>query len=319
MKRREFLKLIASGVAWSLFPLNTSANNKTANPYHILLISDLHLPWRSKKFPEHKEGEKIFAQKEEMLKHVKSWGNVNEAALLGDFPARYGNEEEFLSVDKFVDEINKITPSYIAIGNHDYAYRGKTKGKLEHGTLEEKLAKLNMFKERYKMPSLYYARNVGDYRLVYLAPDACGKYLLELSSTQLEWLKKEIADHQHAPMIFFFHAPLMGTLKKYHKNINTPSTTAQPEDALAEILKNAPKGSLWVSGHTHTSANNESFANDDINRFNESIVNIHNPTIDGKNLWTNSLFLYEDRIIVRTFDHKKNVWLNILDRVYFRK
>jgi hypothetical protein len=32
-------------------------------------------------------------------------------------------------------------------------------------------------------------------------------------------------------------------------------------------------------------------------------------------IWTNSLFLHPDRVVVRTFDHKAGVWMSQLDRV----
>ena len=52
MNRREFLKFIASGAAFLFadrfnLPVEAKTND---NYYHIVLISDLHLPWRDKKF-----------------------------------------------------------------------------------------------------------------------------------------------------------------------------------------------------------------------------------------------------------------------------
>ena len=320
MKRREFIKLAAGILGYfafgDMFSKNISEAADLKKAYHIVLISDLHLPWRSKNFPQKTEGQNIFEQKKKMLQNINGWQDAKEVALLGDFPARYGNEEEFLSVDEFLNEIS--LPKYIAIGNHDYAYRDKPskKGKLKRGTHEEQQKKLNAFKERYKMPALYYTRTVLNYRLIYLAPDACDKLNVELSQKQLEWLQGEIASHANSPIIFFCHAPLKNTLLNYHKSINTPKATAQPEQALEEILKLAPKGSLWISGHTHTPKDNPSFANDDINRYNDRIINIHNPTIDSKQCVTNSLFLLNDRAIVKTFDHKKNIWLENFTREY---
>lgn len=320
MNRREFLKLMLGAAGY--FSLGNLCSPKTAEAvdlskgYHIVLISDLHLPWRSTKFPKASKGKAIFAQKEKLLKNINSWKDAKEVALLGDFPARYGNEQEFLSVDKFLNEISH--PKYLVIGNHDVAYRDKPsqKGKLKRGTHEEQLKKLNAFKERYNMPDFYYARTIGKHRLLYLAPDACGKINIELTSAQLEWMKQEVLNHQNGPIIFFCHAPLTGTLLKYFKSINTPSATAQPEKEIDEILKYAPPGSLWVSGHTHTPATNESFADDKVNRYNENVVNIHNPTLDGSGSWTNSLYLFDDRTVVRTYDHKKNIWLEQFTREY---
>ncbi|MBR3723168.1 MAG: metallophosphoesterase [Selenomonadaceae bacterium] len=322
MNRRNFLKLMMGAAGYvmldNIFPSRTEGA-ELKRGYHIVLISDLHLPWRSKSFPDAKKGKKIFLQKEKILQNIKKWGDVKEAALLGDFPARYGNEEEFLSVDKFMAKLP--VPYYIAIGNHDYAYKdnpGKN-GKLKRGNHAEKVKKLNAFKERYKMPSLYYGRTIGKYRLLYLAPDACGNLNVELSQAQLEWMKEEIANYRENPIIFFCHAPLMNTLPQYNKKVNKPQTTAQPDEYLSKILQNAPKGSLWISGHTHTPVTNTCFADDAVNRYNDNIINIHNPTIDAKRLCTNSLYLFEDRIVLRTYDHTKDVWLDEFRRVYENK
>ena len=322
MNRREFLKLMTGAAGYfflnGFFP-RTTESAELKNGYHIVLISDLHLPWRSKNFPDSKKGKKIFLQKEKMLQTIKKWGDVKEAALLGDFPARYGNEEEFQSVDKFMAKLP--VPGYIAIGNHDYAYRDKPgkNNKLKRGNHAEKTEKLNAFKERYKMPSLYYGRTIGKYRLLYLAPDACGSLNVELSKNQLEWIQDEIAKHHNNPVIFFCHAPLMGTLPQYNKKVNRPQTTAQPEEPLRQILQNAPKGSLWVSGHTHTPVTNPGFADDAVNRYNDNLINIHNPTLDTKRLCTNSLYLFDDRIVIKTYDHTKDMWLEELKREYKNK
>jgi hypothetical protein len=33
-----------------------------------------------------------------------------------------------------------------------------------------------------------------------------------------------------------------------------------------------------------------------------------------RHTWTNSLYLYENRVVVRTYDHRKGEWVVILDR-----
>ena len=108
----------------------------------------------------------------------------------------------------------------------------------------------------------------------------------------------------------------MGTLRTYGKKINTPDFTAQPSEALAEILADVPPGSLWISGHTHTPPTNDSYADDSVNRVHRNLVNIHNPTIDASHIYTNSLFLYKDRAVVRTYDHNEDRWLSGLDRTF---
>jgi predicted MPP superfamily phosphohydrolase len=331
MKRRDFLKSLAAMVGWfavGCMPAKESAKESAKEApketdrrdyYHILLISDLHLPVRTKQHPDEAMQKDILQKKQQLLKTVNAWDDVDEAALLGDLAARYGKESEFVAVDEYLGSLK--FPYYAVAGNHDYAYKdqprisSKGKEKLVSGTPEEKKAKLAAFQKRYKQPDLYYARTVADCRLLYLAPDACGT-IVELSQEQLEWMKSEISAHKKGPMFFFCHAPLMGTLRQYRDKINTPKTTAQPSELLAEVLADVPPGSLWISGHTHTPPTNDSYADDSVNRVHKNLVNIHNPTIDTPDIYTNSLFIYKDRTVVRTYDHNKGEWIAGFDRTF---
>lgn len=322
MLRRDFLRWMFFSASWMmadsfLQPLKLFAADKHKGEYyHILLLSDLHLPWKPNKFPTKEEQEIVWSSKQTMLSNINSWDDINEAAILGDLAARYGIEDEYACVDNFLSSLP--VPWYAIAGNHDYVYRDTpdAQGHLQTGTHEEKLAKLMAFNKRYHLPDMYYGRSIGKYRLLYLAPDVCGNLQIELSTKQLEWLKNEIQTHQHGPILFFCHAPLMGTLRTYKKKINTPQTTAQPADKLQEILSHCPPGSLWISGHTHTPPKNDSFADDSVNRFNENLVNIHNPAIDKKHIYTNSLYLYDDKAVIRTYDHRDDEWVKKFDRIY---
>ncbi|WP_462332362.1 metallophosphoesterase family protein [Schwartzia sp. (in: firmicutes)] len=320
MNRREFLRLMAMGAGWLFggwyrWP-GTAVSAPKRDYYHIVLLSDLHLPWRRKSFPEIKQQTYIWEQKQKLIANINSWEDVDEVALLGDLAARYGKEYEFACVDEFLSEIK--APWYAVAGNHDYAYRDDPgpDGSLQRGTYEERCRKLAAFTRRYNLPDVYYARTVGRYRLLYLAPDACTSKNIELSDAQLSWMEKEISANQDKTMLFFCHAPLMGTLRNYWKKINTPSMTAQPEGKLKAVLASCPKGSLWLSGHTHTPPTNDSYADDSVNRFNDNLVDIHNPTMDAKTLYSNSLYLYEDHTVIRTYDHTNGVWLVKLERSY---
>ena len=53
-----------------------------------------------------------------------------------------------------------------------------------------------------------------------------------------------------------------------------------------------------------------------VNRVHKNLVNIHNPTIDTPDIYTNSLFIYKDRAVVRTYDHNKGEWIAGLDRTF---
>lgn len=320
MKRRDFLKSTVAFLGWFAMGGMPLGFAEGRDYYHILLISDLHLPVRVKKFPDKEAQADIWAKKQNLLKTVNAWADVDEVALLGDLAARYGNEKEFRVVDDYLGQLQ--FPYYAVAGNHDYAYKDEPvetkngkKHKLAAGTLAEKKAKLAAFQKRYHLPGAYYARDVGRCRLLYLSPDGCHSSV-EISDEQLVWLKKEIASHRNGPILFFFHGPIMGTLRTYSKKINTVAATAQPSQKLLEILSAVPPGSLWISGHTHTPPTNDSYADIRVNRINENLVNIHNPTIDARHLYTNSLYIYKDRIVIRTYDYNNGVWLDALERTF---
>ena len=320
MKRRDFLKSTAALLGWLAIGGMPLGFAKEREYYHILLISDLHLPMRVKNFPSKAEQDDIWQKKQKLLETVNGWNDVDEVALLGDLAARYGNESEFRVADEYVGGLRY--PFYAVAGNHDYAYKDEPvltkkgkKTKKANASLEEKKAKLAAFQKRYHLPSAYYARDVGPCRLLYLSPDGF-QSVVDLSEEQLAWMKKEISAHRNGPILFFCHAPIMGTLRSYNKKINTVPTTAQPSDALAEILADVPQGSLWISGHTHTPPTNDSYADTSVNRINEHLVNIHNPTIDAPNLYTNSLYIYKDRIVVRTYHYGRGVWMDELERTF---
>ncbi|WP_462333026.1 metallophosphoesterase family protein [Schwartzia sp. (in: firmicutes)] len=321
MNRRDFLRIMALGAGWLMTNGWFSRFRKTSAAqreyYRILLLSDTHLPWRTKKHKTEEDQNEVWEQKTKILDDINSWDDVDEVDVLGDLAARYGTEEEFACVDEYLSQIS--VPVYVIAGNHDYAYQDEPdeNGKLLRcETYEERWEKLMAFTRRYHLPDVYYARTVGKYRMLYLAPDACTELSIELSEGQLDWMKKEISEHQEGPMLFLCHAPLMGTLRTYKKKINTSSRTAQPDGPLEDILEACPKGSLWLSGHTHTPPTNDSYADDSVNRFNDNLVNIHNPTIDKRHVYTNSLYLYEDKTVVRTYDHTKGVWLDEFERSY---
>ena len=74
-----------------------------------------------------------------------------------------------------------------------------------------------------------------------------------------------------------------------------------------------PQVFLWVSGHTHTPPTEESYASP-INIYAGQVTNIHNTDMKRETIWTNSLFLYPDKVVVRTFNHQEKAWHPELER-----
>ena len=113
--------------------------------------------------------------------------------------------------------------------------------------------------------------------------------------------------------IVFFHAPLTGTLIPYNDKVGSPRSFAQPSAKIDQILILNPQIKLWVSGHTHTPPTQPTFDND-INYYHGKILDVYNPTWDGKTIWTNSLYLYKDKIVIKTYDMDKHETLDNLTR-----
>ena len=187
-------------------------------------------------------------------------------------------------------------------------------GKLKWASPDLREAKLERFKNTFKVNNIYYYQYIDNYLLIFLSPDVTsGKYLTEISAQQLSWLEETLASNKTKPTLIFFHAPLAGTLAQYNKEVNTPNFIAQPEKQLHELLMKNPQILLWVSGHTHTPATNPSF-DETINLYEGKILDLHNPTLDGKIIWTNSIYLYPDKIFIRTFNHNTGEFVESLDR-----
>ena len=273
-------------------------------PYHhLVVLGDPHLP-----------GKNIEA-KEHVIQKINSWNDVEMVIAVGDICEDRGTDEEYAAARKFFDKLNK--PLYPIVGNHDYIYEDNlsSKGNRLRASPYSNEAKLHRFRETFRLPSIYYDKKVGSYLLVFLSTDQ-SDFLAQISEKQIEWLSTELDKNNKTPTLIFFHAPLKGTLHDYESKANTPDYIAQPSAKIHDILMNNPQVFLWISGHTHTSPKEESFASS-INVYKERITNIHNTDMNRETIWTNSLCMYPDKIIVKTYDHKRGAWLPDLERTIF--
>lgn len=76
-----------------------------------------------------------------------------------------------------------------------------------------------------------------------------------------------------------------------------------------------PQVRLWVSGHTHTRPKDGDFMTD-ANCYHGRILNVYNADWDNESdIYTNSLYLFEDKIVIRTYSHRQHAWLPQFDRV----
>jgi hypothetical protein len=150
-----------------------------------------------------------------------------------------------------------------------------------------------------------------------------------MSDRQLEWLDRELERNMELPTVIFFHGPLQGTYasRKILEAKTPDSYNAEPAGKIKEILLKNRQVFLWVAGHLHIGATNADF-NSEINLYEEQVRVIHHSDMDGNSvlsdrdikarkhdtIWTNSLFLFQDRVVVKTYDHKQGLWLKNLER-----
>lgn len=169
------------------------------------------------------------------------------------------------------------------------------------------------------MQELFYSRRVGPYQLIFLSTDDLySDNLCEMSGKQIDWWQSELRKNKNVPTIVFFHAPLKGTLTGSFKLLDKDSGIAQPHRKIHNILLENPQVFLWISGHVHIKPTHDSF-NHTVNTYEKQVIVIPNPDMkdDSKgrtDIWTNSLYLYPDKVVVRTYDHKNGYWWDELTR-----
>lgn len=269
--------------------------------HHLVVLGDPHLPGR------HLE------VKEDALATINSWPDVELVVAVGDICVDFGTDAEYAAAKDFFEELAK--PLVAITGNHDYLYATPPgpEGGLISGSRESQEAKLRKFAETFEMESLYSSRRMGKYLLIFLSADN-PEFQIGISDAQLDWLRRELESNRKSPTIIFFHGPLGGTLRDYRHWVNKPAAIAQPWEELHEILTDNRQVFLWVSGHTHTPPSEESYASP-INLYDGRITNIHNTDMNKGQIWTNSLYLHPDKVMVKTYFHQDKAWLPQFDRV----
>jgi Icc protein len=301
MKKKLSILLV---FLWIVFPAwGVSAGPAPERSYYgIALIGDPHLPGRE------------LPAKENLLQMIDGWDDIDRVVVLGDICKETGTAAELAASTEFFGKLHK--PLRPVTGNHDYIYEDEMnsdgrKAKASPTTRRKKLAR---FAETFGLTDIYRSERIGNYLLVYLSTDDLESgHLAKLSEGQIAWLTKELASHRDLPTIIFFHAPLGGTLKSYNENANTPSFVAQPAIRLYDLIRENPQLFLWVAGHMHVPATNESYSSP-VNLYEKQVTVIHNADLERRRPWTNVLYLYPERVVVRTYDHWQKSWRPDLER-----
>lgn len=270
---------------------------------HMVILGDPHLPG------------KYFQNKEKVLQTINGWNDVDSVVAMGDVCEWLGDEKEYTTVQSYFSALKK--PLFAIVGNHDYIYANSVdeNEKLQRGTPELQKEKLETFKKVFALPKLYSSVIQNGYFLIFLSTDS-PKYLAGMGKEQLAWLENELEKNRHLPTIIFFHAPLDKTLDTYKPFVNTPSFIAQPTNKINELITHNPQIFLWISGHTHTSPKEASFASA-VNIYEKQVTNIHNTDMNKETIWTNSLLLYQDKIVIKTYNHNEQKWLDSFERIIY--
>jgi len=312
--RRNFLRGLFGGLV--LLGLPRLSHAETARPYtRIVVLGDPHLAVRIHQHPKKADQDAIVAAKRAVIRDINAWDDVDAVAVVGDIVEQRGVPEEYRFIKDFFAPLH--APLWVVNGNHEFLYEDKRKpdGGAKTASPASWKKKLARYAQFWHLSSRYYTKNIAGYHLIFLSAE--GPLPVEIGEEQLAWFEDDLSRHPETTLVFF-HGPLKGTLLNYNKSVNTPRGCAQPEGRLQAILSRNPQVRLWVSGHTHTPATNYSYAADGINRYSDTLVDIHNADMDRKKIWTNSLYLYPDHIEVKTYDHHAHAWIPQFDRRYER-
>jgi predicted MPP superfamily phosphohydrolase len=286
---------------WCGAPANLLASG-VQTPYHLVVLGDPHLPG------------KFLIEKEAVLRTINTWSEVKLVVAMGDICQDVGTAKEYAAARQFFSKLTK--PLVPVPGNHDFIYEDikKPDGKRIKGGAAERQQKLALFQKTFGIPALYHSKRVENYKLIFLATDdPQSDQLTRISQKQLEWLRSKLQRHKQNPTIIFFHGPLDGTLSNYHKHANRKNYIAQPQDDLQEILQKNPQVFLWVCGHMHVPATNKDFRSP-INLYENRVYTLHNADMNRETIWTNSLFLFPDRVVIKTYNHRLGAWAPELEK-----
>jgi len=317
MKRnmlRVMILLVVALLGYAGINSTVDHAKKVEGYYRIVLLSDTHLPVKTFNAKDKAKEDKIISAKNKVLDDINTWQDVGEIAVLGDVVGDTGTDKEYAYAEHFFSKLHK--PISFITGNHDYIYQDNpsSSGRYIKGDAKSRLLKLDKFKKTFGLSQLFYAKKVAGYLLVFLSVESLDSpYLTQMSPEELSWLKDTLKKNPKVATIIFFHGPLEGTLSNYNKNTNKPSFIAQPIAEIAKIIDANKQIVLWVSGHTHTPATNAAFASD-INLYKGRVLDVHNSDMNRTTIWTNSLFLYPDKIVIRTFNHNTETWMKELER-----
>lgn len=318
MLKKKFLQMTAALLlAACLSPLGAGTSQVWAKDYQrIVVLSDVH--YGSKETDNKALRAQKMANKEKAVQDINSWKDVDLCVFTGDMVQLAGSKDEYKLARQLTDKVTQ--PKTFIAGNHEVVYSETpaVKGKLQPADPYERMTHIQSYKENYG--PLYYAKNMGNYLLLFLSPDeieghmsGSKPYAVELSQAELTWLKAELKANKDKPTLIFCHTPLEGTILPDNSENEARNFTAPSQD-IKNILAQNPQVLIWTSGHTHTPPTDASFDNAINHYAGTQVLDVYNPSWEGNEIWTNSFYLYLDKIVIRTYSHKTHQWLPQFDR-----
>lgn len=311
------LLYIISSILIVCFLLLSSATTALASDYYrIAILSDLHLPYSRSMFKLKDKvlAESILAAKHQAISDINNTQDIDLVAIIGDVVGTNGSPSEFAYAAESLAILTK--PTAPILGNHDLMYGDieTKKHKYAYSSSVERQTRITAFKKLFNIGETYYTKQAKGYTLIFLSPDVLDISVrpILLSDKQLNWLD-DILSKNKQPAIIFCHAPLEGTFTDQDLPYNDPSSEfVKPANQLAQIIKKHPQVTLWVSGHLHMLPDSPSFKCPQA--FSGSqVINIHNPDLNHSNIYTRSLYLYKNKIVVKTFNHKTQAFVGDLE------
>jgi 3',5'-cyclic-AMP phosphodiesterase len=309
IKKSIFPKIFLILIIFLRISFAASANDY----YRIVVLGDPHLPVKGDMLKEPAKKQKIINAKENLIKDINNWDDVDRVVAVGDIAGNTGLNEEYNYAIGYFKKLNM--PFSPVNGNHDYFFSDikKEDGKLKRASAEERLKKLNYFKQVFNLKNEYYAQKISNYLLVFISVNSLeSKLMTEMSQKELDWLSKTLGENNNVPTIIFYHAPLNHTLLDKNKPAEG-WLVAQPYKQIDKIMKENEQVFLWVSGHTHTTPASKNY-NSPVNLYDKRILNIHCADIDRQKIWTNSLYLYKHEVVVKTYNHNTKNWMEEMTR-----
>lgn len=315
LSRREFLKRSILLAGMSVFTPRDLEKvfAQEADPIRLVVLSDSHLPVREQIHKTPEAQQIVMELKKKVMEDISSWDNVNRVMLTGDVTARYGLHSEMTYAQQYFGQLK--VPFRPIPGNHDINHSDKFNevGKNIKNDAIGRRQQLEKFKAAWGLESVSRTEKVGKYRMIYLAPES-DNLSVGLGEAQMVWLSEVLEKYKEEPTIIWFHAPLYGTLPMTVPKAGKLKRYAQPIDSLEAILDANPQVFIWMSGHIHLKASHPAYADKEANLYKGRIMDINTGTMDEPKCWSNSLYLYEDRVEIKTYNHHESKWESHLDR-----